>query len=110
MEKIRDIGVWKQILLAMVWCSCLTNCMLFGFTSDQMMHYLPDFYIRDADGVTHMVHDKGWIAILIIFGLERALLLVGLALQSVIPSVPESLTIRLERRRFLLSRHSKKTD
>lgn len=102
-ERIHDIGVWKRILQVVVWSSCLTNCMLFGFTSDQMMQFLPDFYIRDGEGVTHMVHDKGWIAILIIFGLERALIVVGLLLQALIPAVPESLAIRLQRRKYLLS-------
>ena len=109
-ERTRDIGVWKQILAVTIWCSCLTNCLLFGYTSDQMMHYLPDFYIRDGAGVTHMVHDRGWIAILIIFGLERILIVTGLSLHTLIPTIPEGLVLRLRRRRFLLARQSKKAD
>jgi anoctamin-10 len=102
MERIHDIGVWKRILQVMVWCSCLTNCLLFGFTSDQMMHYVPSFYIRDDEGRTHL-DQRGWMAILIIFGLERALIVIGLLLQALIPVVPESLAIRLQRRTYLLS-------
>jgi anoctamin-10 len=108
-ERISDIGMWKRVLEFMVWFSCLTNCMLFGFTSDQMMHYLPDFYIRDSEGQTHMVNDKGWIAILIIFGLERVLIYSGLALHAMIPAMPESLAMTLKRRQFLLAQESTKT-
>ncbi len=102
-ERIHTIGVWKRILQFMVWFSCLTNCLLFGFTSDQMMHYMPHLYIRDREGVTHMVHDRGWVAILIIFGLERALLVLGLLLQALISPVSESFAIRWQRRKYLLS-------
>ena len=109
-ERIHNLGVWKRILQFMVWFSCLTNCLLFGFTSDQMMHYMPDLYIRDDDGVTHLIQDKGWVVILIIFGLERTLLFGGLVLHSMIPAMPESLLIQLHRRKYLLAQNSKKTD
>jgi len=103
MERVQSIGVWKRILQFMIWCSCLTNCLLFGFTSDQMMHYLPQFYVRDEAGITHMVDDKGWIAILIIFGLEHALIALGLVLLALISPTSERLAIELQRRKYLLS-------
>ena len=109
-ERVSDIGMWKSLLQFMVWFSCLTNCLLFGFTSDQMMHYMPHFYIRDGEGTTHMVHDKGWIAILVIFGLERLLIFSGLILRAMIPAVPESLATKLRRRKYLLSLEAKKKD
>jgi hypothetical protein len=107
-ERVSDIGMWKSLLQGMVWFSCLTNCLLFGFTSDQMMHYMPNFYIRDSVGVTHMVQDKGWIAILIIFGLERVLIYFGLMLNAMIPSIPEDLAVQLKRRKYFLSMDAKK--
>lgn len=109
-ERIYDIGVWKSILHFLVWFSCLTNCLLFGFTSHQMMHYMPHFYIQDSEGESHLVHDKGWLAILIIFGLERVLIIVGLIMHAMIPVVPESLVIQLKRRQYLLSRQDLKKD
>lgn len=102
-ERVRSIGVWKRILLCMIWISCLSNCLIFGFTSDQMMHYLPQLYMRDEAGITHMVHDKGWIAMLIIFGLERMMIAIGLVLLSLISPISEQLTIQLQRRKYLLS-------
>lgn len=109
-DQVSDIGMWKKLLKFMVWFSCLTNCLLFGFTSDQMMHYMPDFYIRDDAGVTNMVHDKGWIAILVIFALERAMIFLGLSLNAMIPKIPEDLVIQLKRRRYLLHANTKKED
>ena len=110
-ERIQNLGVWKRILQFMVWFSCLTNCLLFGFTSDQMMQYMPDFYVRDSEGITHMIRDKGYVAILIIFGLERILLFGGLILHGMIPAIPESLLVRLQRRNYLFARrNSKKID
>jgi hypothetical protein len=109
-ERVANIGMWKALLQFMVWFCCLTNCLLFGFTSDQMMHYMPNFYTRDDLGVTHMVNDKGWIAVLIIFGLERALIYFGLALHAMIPSIPEDLAVKLQRRKYLLSMEAKKTE
>jgi anoctamin-10 len=102
-ERIHTIGIWKSILQVIIWSSCLTNCLLFGFTSDQMMQYMPHLYIRDRDGVTHMVHDKGWVAILIIFGLERLLIVVGLLLQVMIAPMSETLTIQIQRRKYILA-------
>ena len=108
-ERVSGIGMWKKVLDFMVWFSCLTNCLLFGFTSDQMMHYMPNLYIRDDSGVTHLVHDKGWLAIVAIFGLERVLLYFGLAMHTMISSIPESLSVKLKRRQFLLAQENKKS-
>ena len=106
-ERISTIGMWKSLLQFMVWFSCLTNCLLFGYTSDQMMQFMPSFYIRDGSGSTHMVHDKGWIAILIIFGLERVLIYVGLILRAMIPTISEDLMIQLKRRKHFLALEEK---
>ena len=107
-ERVSSIGMWKPMLEFMIWFSCLTNCLIFGFTSDQMMHYLPQFYIRDEEGDTYL-HDQGWLAILAIFGIERILLYFGLALHAMIPTMPESLSVKLQRRQFLLAQEKKKS-
>ncbi|CAJ1942244.1 unnamed protein product [Cylindrotheca closterium] len=109
-EQVSSIGMWKRLLQFMVWFSCLTNCLLFGFTSDQMLHYMPDFYMRDEEGNTHIVQDKGWMAILIIFALERVLIYIGLALTTLIPTIPEQLLIKLKRRKYLLHMNQKKKE
>ncbi|KAL3935105.1 MAG: hypothetical protein SGBAC_009308 [Bacillariaceae sp.] len=107
-EQVSSIGMWRKLLQFMVWFSCLTNCLLFGFTSDQMLHYMPDFYMRDEAGNTHIVQDKGWMAILIIFALERFLIYIGLTMTALIPTIPEELLIKLKRRKHLLHMTQKK--
>jgi anoctamin-10 len=95
------LGVWRILMSCVIWTSALTNCLIVGFTSGQLMHYMPDIYIRDSQGVNNFGHEDGWLAVLVIFGLERALLLLGLVVYWAIPSVPEDVADQLERRQFL---------
>ena len=108
-ERVPDIGMWKRLLHGLVWMSCLTNCLIFGFTSDQMMQYVPEMYFHDDKGFTHLVKDKGWMAIFIIFFCERLLIYFGLLLHTAIPSTPEDLTIKMKRRQYILSSLFKKS-
>lgn len=93
--------MWRMLMSGVIWTSALTNCLIVGFTSGQLMQYMPEFYIRDSRGVNNFGHEDGWLAVLIIFGLERILLILGLILYSVIPAVPEDVANELERRQFL---------
>ena len=96
------LGVWRNLMACVVWMSALTNCLIVGFTSDQLMHYLPSFYIQDeTTGYTDMGHEKSWIIVFVIFGLERLLILIGLLIHAVIPEVPEDVTDQLERQHYV---------
>jgi Calcium-activated chloride channel len=99
-----DLGIWRSLLSCLVWMSALTNCLLAGFTSDQLMHYLPTFYLHDRSGYTTMEHDRGWLLIFVIFGLERLLLVLGMLLYVIVPDVPEDVTDELERRHYVHDR------
>jgi hypothetical protein len=101
-ERVAGIGMWKELLTSMVWLSCLTNCLLFGFTSDQMLHYVPDLYIQNEEGETLLAEGKGRLVILLIFGIERILIYAGLIMNRLVPTVPLDLSIKLRRRDFLL--------
>lgn len=103
-ERVSSIGMWKHLLGGMVWFSCLTNCLIFGFTSDQMMQYVPSLYIQNEEGETLLVHDRGWLAVLVIFTIERLLLYTGMVLDNLIPAIPDELSIKLRRRMYLLKR------
>jgi anoctamin-10 len=111
------LGMWKTLMASVIWMSALTNCLLFGFTSDQMMHYVPDFYARDREGFTLLTHEKGWIVVFVIFGLERLLIISGLLIYAIVPGVPEDISDELERRQYIRTqeyeltiRHDKKED
>lgn len=46
---MHDIGVWFDVMQAMVMVAILTNCFILGFSSEQLMQWLPWLYSRDAD-------------------------------------------------------------
>ena len=81
--------------------SALTNCLIVGFTSDQMKEIFPAFYMEDKHGDTHLVHDKGWIAVFVIFGLERVLIIIGLLIWAIVPEVPEDVQDEVERLHYV---------
>jgi hypothetical protein len=105
-NRSQGMGMWRDLIGAIVWMSALTNCLLMGFSSDQLMHYLPQFYERDeVSGYTDMGHERSWIVIFIIFGLERLLLFVGIILHAIIPEVPEDISDLVERDHFIRMEH-----
>lgn len=91
----------RNLLASIIWMSALTNCLITGFTSDQLMHYFPSFYTRTEGGYTEMGHDKGFIAVFMIFGLEHVVLVLGLLTFAIVPAVPEDVQDELERRQYL---------
>jgi len=103
------LGRWRDVMAGIIWISALTNCLLVGFTSDQLMHYLPSFYMRDGQGHTEMRHSKSWIVVFIIFGIERLLVMLGLLIHAVVPSTPEDVADQLERQHYVRSRDHEKT-
>lgn len=96
------LGMWRTLMASVIWMSALTNCLIAGFTSGQLTHYLPDFYIREDDGYTIDAED-GWVVAFVIFGLERLLLLAGLLIFAVVPEIPNDVAIELERRHYVHS-------
>jgi anoctamin-10 len=104
------LGMWRDLMACVLWMSALTNCLIVGFTSDQLMHYLPSFYILDeATGYTDMGHEKSWIVVFVIFGLERLLIIVGLLIHAIVPKVPENVTDQLERQHYVLEQEARLT-
>ena len=100
-HRAAGIGTWHPLMMAIVWLSALTNCLITGFTSDQLMHYFPSFYTQTETGYTDMGHEKGWVAVFMIFGLEHILIVLGVLIYAIVPGVPEDIEDELERRQFL---------
>lgn len=101
-------GMWNTLVSCILWLSALTNCMIFGFTSNQLMQYLPQFYTISDAGHTRLAPGKGWIVIFIIFGVERLLVYTGLLIYAIVPEVPEDVVEELERRHFVKMEESKR--
>ena len=47
--RAKDIGVWFLVMQTMVFVSILTNCAIMGFSSEQMMQWLPWLFDRSKD-------------------------------------------------------------
>ena len=47
--RVRDIGVWFDVIQGMVLLAILTNCFILGFSSEQLMQWLPWLYSRDME-------------------------------------------------------------
>ena len=52
-----------------------------------MYQYVPQYFIIDKDG-EHDLGAEGWVVVFIIFGIEHALLLIGILVSLAIPNVP----------------------
>lgn len=109
-----NIGTWKTVIKALVLMSAITNCLIFSMTSSQMANFFPDYVQMTEEGEVGWVAGKGWIIVFVIFGIERALLLVYATVQSVMPRVPEDVQDKVERCAYvqqqeaLQERHAKR--
>jgi len=104
------IGMWGALLAGIVSLSALTNCLIFGFTSGQLMEWWPQYYTLDESDHLRFNDNKGWLIIFLIFGFERALLYIKMLLSAVIPDVPEDVMDELERKHFVLQEDSRELE
>jgi anoctamin-10 len=65
------IGMWKTLIRVIVWGSAITNCLIFTFSSMQMVQWLPDYFPVDSEGEHNLKAGSGWVVIFIVFGIER---------------------------------------
>mmetsp|Transcript_37467 Transcript_37467/g.37812 ORF Transcript_37467/g.37812 Transcript_37467/m.37812 type:complete len:162 (+) Transcript_37467:1379-1864(+) len=96
-----NIGTWNTVMTAIIWMSALTNCLIFGFSSRQMMQWFPSLYTIAEDGDQEYVAGKGDEAVFIIFAAERLLLLIGILIVMIIPIVPNDVLIKVEHRNYV---------
>lgn len=104
-----SIGTWKLLMKVIIWGSALTNCLIFCFTSRQMLQWMPGAFSYDeTTGHKSFVAGKGWYVVLTMFGIERALLVFGLLILLIVPSVPEDVAQLEERRQFVREQASER--
>jgi len=102
------IAVWGSLLTGIVILSALTNCLIFGFTSGQLMEWWPHFYTLDDSDHLRFNDNKGWLMIFILVGFEHILLCMKLLIYAIIPDVPEDVMDELERKHFVQEEESRK--
>lgn len=96
-----SLGMWKTLLSCVIWSSALTNCLIAGFTSHQLVYYF--------DGGDNAASKSSYTPTFVIFGLEHVLIVLGLLIYAVVPAVPERIQEELERRQYLRMKESRET-
>jgi anoctamin-8 len=103
-----SIGMWRSLIGGVVWLSALSNCLIFGFTSQQMMQWLPSFFVIAEDGDQELAAGKGRFVVTVVFVLERTLLLLGLLVYFIVPAVPEDVAEKIEAREWVRAQAARK--
>lgn len=101
---VQGIGVWSTLIKCIVWFSAITNCMIFCFSSMQMVQYLPQYFVVDESGEHNLKDGNGWVVVFILFGIERLLLVTGILLALVIPAIPEDVRIKEQQTEYIQMR------
>eukprot|EP00892_Ulva_mutabilis_P012367 jgi/Ulvmu1/9502/UM052_0075.1 len=99
-----SIGAWQAVMQVQAWMAILTNCVVFTFSSDQVIEYFPSLFrtLRLPRGGVEKVVAEGsgrWLVTIWVV-LEHSLALVALLLWLAIPSVPASVQEATERVQF----------
>lgn len=101
---VPGIGVWSDLIKCIVWMSAITNCMIFCFSSRQMVQFLPQFFSVDSDGEHNLKDENGWVMVFIVFGIERALLVLGIIICIFVPIVPEDVRVKEQQKEYIETR------
>lgn len=96
-----NIGTWNMLIKVIVWMSAITNCMIFTFSSMQMVQFFPEYFSIDSNGEHDLKSGSGWVVIFIVFGIERVLLIVGILFSILIPTMPEEVLVKEKRKRYI---------
>eukprot|EP00004_Rigifila_ramosa_P016078 TRINITY_DN3783_c0_g1_i1.p1 TRINITY_DN3783_c0_g1~~TRINITY_DN3783_c0_g1_i1.p1 ORF type:complete len:673 (-),score=170.04 TRINITY_DN3783_c0_g1_i1:58-2076(-) len=95
-----NIGSWQAVLLVLTFVSVLTNMMLIGFSSDQLVRWMGQHYFDNND---NMKPGMGRYVVGTIFTLEHVLYLVVFFLWVVLRSVPAHVSNGVAREKYLLA-------
>ena len=115
-ERRATIGVWYYVQLGMAWLSILTNCLIFGFSSEQMVIWFPWLFTTEDDMPKEIVYEGGKIhresselfteglgryAVGIVFCLEHFVILIAVGIILLFPSEPRWVTDKRLRKSYL---------
>uniref|UniRef100_A0A7S0IR28 Anoctamin transmembrane domain-containing protein n=1 Tax=Calcidiscus leptoporus TaxID=127549 RepID=A0A7S0IR28_9EUKA len=97
-RRVPGIGVWQHLLYGMAVVAIFTNATLFGVASDQLASLMPHLFSNEADGRRAMLPGQGRYIVLVLVGLEHALLLAWLAAELLLSGPPKWVRLTLARR------------
>ena len=84
----------------MVGLSILTNCMIFAFTSQQMMTWIPQWFDLDEEGDQMLAVGMGRYVVGLCFGMEHLLVLAALTVWGLVPGTPDWVKTLVRRHQY----------
>lgn len=60
------IGVWYDVMRVMVFGAILTNCAILGFSSEQLLQWMPWLFIRDEGDQAMALGSGRWGGVILI--------------------------------------------
>jgi len=105
-HRAANIGTWQNVILCMALLSILTNCMIFAFSSEQMMQWLPFMFKPHDEAEGHHAGDNEFLpewaraGHSMCFALEHLILAIWMAIFFLIPSEPEWVTTKLKKLKY----------
>jgi len=93
------IGIWWNFLNVIAFLSIVTNCIIFGLVSDQMIVWFPAMF-KEVDDDLLLVDGMGRYAVALVFGIEHVVLLLCLIIRFCVPGKPEWVKNHLERGKY----------
>lgn len=80
-RRAKGIGTWQPIIESMSWLCLLTNCLLFAYSSDQIVAWFPDLF-EGMDRHDRVAVGSGLSVAAICFSIEHVLILITFALKA----------------------------
>jgi len=101
--RVASIGIWNQLISVIIWFSCLTNCLIVCFSTDQLAQWMPSMELNRDDWDSVANSARGEHVVRFMFVLEHAILLLGILLYSAIPSTPADVAAGIKHRAYVRS-------
>jgi len=93
----QDIGTWESVMWAFVGLAVLTNCMIFTFSSEQMMQWLPFMFVEDENSEQDFAPAWARVGYSLCFTLEHLIFLLAGIFLLAIPDTPEWVATKLKK-------------
>lgn len=94
--RTNSIGTWNFVMSCIVWMSALTNCVIFAYTSHEMVQYVPGLFDNSSNGKQGIIKEKEWMVLGCVLGAERLLLLLGILIRLIMSQFPSEVSTIIE--------------
>eukprot|EP01006_Ploeotia_vitrea_P047465 TRINITY_DN67131_c4_g1_i1.p1 TRINITY_DN67131_c4_g1~~TRINITY_DN67131_c4_g1_i1.p1 ORF type:complete len:663 (-),score=77.58 TRINITY_DN67131_c4_g1_i1:95-1846(-) len=96
-RRVKDLGPWQGVMVGFAVLSIVTNSMLFGFSSHQMMVWFPEFFNEMG---TRLKAGEARYAVAFVFGVEHLVMIMALLIRWLVPPVAEKMQYEIMAERY----------